>query len=227
MMVAQSFNAPAANEEQAAQPSDGAGSAGEGPEAKDTALKGQLADLEHQGAPQHHRSYGCPADGCQEAYVHQTEQQSPENPNIRRQMLGAEATNSTEAEVRRPHALEASSRPTLIGHEELHGQRELSRKRSVSNKSFLPSSDRTTGNEAHQQKGEPLINKQLASVVSQFEEIDALKMKRIDSEKEPKHNSSLLDVQATANSKEANILQQFVTKVPKYQSTMEEQSSYS
>ena len=64
-------------------------------------------------------------------------------------------------------------------------------------------------------------------MVSQFEEIDALKMKRIDSEKEPKHNSSLLDVQATANSKEANILQQFVTKVPKYQSTMEEQSSHS
>ena len=77
------------------------------------------------------------------------------------------------------------------------------------------------------QRDEPLLNKQLASAVSQFEAIDALKMKRIDSEKEPQHNSSLLDAPAPANSKEDNILQQFVTKVPRYQSTMEEQSSHS
>lgn len=91
----------------------------------------------------------------------------------------------------------------------------------------MRSSDNTTGKDGPLERDEPLINRQMTSVVTQFEEIDALKMKKIDSEKEPKHKQNLLDDSMTGNTKEENILQQFVTKVPKYQSTMEDQSSLS
>ena len=88
----------------------------------------------------------------------------------------------------------------------------------------------TTGKDGKQELKESLLaNHQqvLSSVVTQFEEIDALKMKKIDSEKEPKHKQNLLDDSGYANTKDENMLQQFVTKVPKYQSTIEDQSSLS
>ena len=83
------------------------------------------------------------------------------------------------------------------------GPRDHKKTNNASNMSAIPSSDKTTGKEEiHAQFGEPLISKHASSIVTQFEEIDALKVKKIDSEKEPKHNSSLLDVHAPNNSNE-------------------------
>lgn len=82
----------------------------------------------------------------------------------------------------------------------------MSKKRIAGNGSNMLSSDRTTGKGGPYERDEPLINKQLTSVVTQFEEIDALKMKKIDSEKEPKHKSNLLDDSLSGNTKEENIL---------------------